>query len=80
MARVTSPYSLQTEQATGSTQQDVDQEDDAEALIINKYSMKPPRNLNSKFLSMMDQREIDKVTAENDRLKELERKRIEVHL
>lgn len=39
-----------------------------------KYALKPPRDLRSKFLLMMAQREIDKVKQEEERIKE-ERKK-----
>ncbi|RZC40202.1 hypothetical protein BDFB_010555, partial [Asbolus verrucosus] len=42
-----------------------------------KYEVKPPRDLRSKFLLMMEQREIDKINAEKERLAEIERKRRE---
>lgn len=41
-----------------------------------KYKLKPPRDLRSKFLMMMAQREIDKEIAENEEIAEQARLKI----
>lgn len=46
----------------------------------NKYTVKPPRDLRSKFLLMMEQREIAKKEKEMQEEQEKERLRIQVSL
>lgn len=50
------------------------------AIIEEKYKLKPPRDLRSKFLLMMAQREVDKVNAEKQKLADEEKLRILVSL
>ncbi|CAG9820881.1 unnamed protein product [Phaedon cochleariae] len=46
-----------------------------ENVVDEKYKLKPPKDLRSKFLQMMEQREIDKVKAEEEKLAEEQRLR-----
>lgn len=45
-----------------------------------KYKITPPKELASKFLAMMKQRELDKIKEEEERQAELEHQRILVKL
>ena len=70
MSRVDSPYPPDEEK---------DQVRD-EGEDNKKYTVRPPRDLRSKFLLMMEQKEIDKIKAEEERQAELEKQREEVGL
>ncbi|KAJ3649538.1 hypothetical protein Zmor_021277 [Zophobas morio] len=67
MSRVDSPYPPDEEK---------DQVRD-EGEDNKKYTVRPPRDLRSKFLLMMEQKEIDKIKAEEERQAELEKQREE---
>lgn len=68
MTRVDSPY------PADEKQEDVrDEGEDSK-----KYTVRPPRDLRSKFILMMEQKEIDKTKAEEERLAEIERQKEEV--
>lgn len=66
MVRIDSPFPSFEEQ----------QEETKEEKIEGKYVLKAPRDLRSKFLLMMEQREIDKINAGKEKEKEEERLRI----
>jgi hypothetical protein len=68
MTRVDSPYPPDEEK---EHKHDEDQDN-------KKYTVKPPRDLRSKFLLMMEQKEADKIKAEAERQAELERQKEEV--
>ncbi|XP_008199980.1 dynein regulatory complex subunit 7 [Tribolium castaneum] len=67
MSRVDSPY------PPDEKQEDVRDEGEDN----KKYTVKPPRDLRSKFLLMMEQKKIDQIKAEQEREAELERQREE---
>ncbi|CAH1365697.1 unnamed protein product [Tenebrio molitor] len=67
MTRVDSPYPPDEEK---EHEHDEDQDN-------KKYTVKPPRDLRSKFLLMMEQKEADKIKAEAERQAELERQKEE---
>lgn len=64
--RVDSPYPVQSDEHEVEKKEPVDE----------KYKIKPPRDLRSKFLLMMEQREIDQAKAEEEAKAETERLRI----
>lgn len=66
MCRVNSPFET------------IEEEKEAEEIEEEsaKYKIAAPKELQSKFLAMMTQRELDKIKAEEERQAELERQRI----